>query len=886
MIDPAPVPETLGDHDVVGRIGRGGAGYVLEVRNRQTRVAYAAKLIIRASDPLARERFRREAELLARCDRHPGIVKVHSFGEAPDGNLYLIMDLVRGEGLDRLLEREERLAPLRAAALGRDVALALGHAHALGIVHRDVKPSNVLLDEAGGARLTDFGLATACDLETLTRTGVFLGTVRYCAPEQALAGAIGPAADVFAAGCLLFHALTGRAPLEHLATPMEVFRELAAPTPLPDVRSVEPSCPEPLARIVARALEKAPGDRYASGSELAADLSRFLEGRGILDAGTAPRRGVARRAILAALTLALAGALAVAGRELARTIRARDELSASRTLLASASSILGRRTGAPTYAELVFALEASRRAGERALEAASLGATGAGEAGSLATTSFGLAAAALARRELALGDAAAALVLLEAVPEVPGAIAADQSLDRARALFLLGRLDAREAEAVAELPLGPRRAEALELLGDILRVQHEPTRAESAYTAALDLAASRQRELRRKRGGAAALVEDDKLALADLAVLVPDLAQLPASRAANEPLAELAPALYRRALAASLEACERDLELASRIAAAPPELERQVGARWLALAEAEGKRWLSQGLVDQTEEAMLGGRRTARLFAHARETGSTDSEVRWTGAEVFWGWCRTKDPPVVERVARALLAEDPDDFVLKFIIAYHAAFEPRRRGEAIRLCEAAVDGMARDWVATHRMARTFVYQLSFLMAHLLAAEKRELDEDRLRRLAATTRPTDYWFFAAKYFSDRDEPGRALETLDRMPPGAPGSCVLPEALVPFHAVLLAKSDRLEEARALARSADPAIGQAVTERLVAQCRLWEEGFSADSRASRDDVVRAGKTYVLLGRLVDAEADLRVLRAVDDPRAADLAAAIERARAPAGK
>src|SRR5262249_37408316 len=147
------------------------------------------------ASPVTRERFRRESELLARCDRHPGIVKVHALGETSEGLLYIIMDLVEGASLDRLLE-QERLSPRRTAEIYRDVARALGHAHALGIVHRDVKPTNVLLDAQGTPKLTDFGLATTCDLETLTRTKTFVETFLYCAPEQVVGnGTVRPSTD-------------------------------------------------------------------------------------------------------------------------------------------------------------------------------------------------------------------------------------------------------------------------------------------------------------------------------------------------------------------------------------------------------------------------------------------------------------------------------------------------------------------------------------------------------------------------------------------------------------------------------------------------------------------------------------------------------------------
>jgi serine/threonine-protein kinase len=284
-------PESLGEFALVRRIGRGSSGYVFEVHSK-TGARYAAKLILQSGGGVARERFRREAQLLARCDRQPGIVKVHSHGETKDGVPYLVMDLVEGESLEKLLDREGALPPPRALALVLAVARALGRAHALGIVHRDVKPSNVLLDASGAPLLTDFGLATACDLESLTRTGTLIGTPHYMAPEQVTdASRVGPAADVFSAGCILFNALAGRTPFEHLATSFEVFRELASSTPMPSLRDFAPSCPEAVLALVARVLEKPIGARPATGAALAEAIERCLGSSGESGRGELGSRG-------------------------------------------------------------------------------------------------------------------------------------------------------------------------------------------------------------------------------------------------------------------------------------------------------------------------------------------------------------------------------------------------------------------------------------------------------------------------------------------------------------------------------------------------------------------------------------------------------------------
>jgi serine/threonine protein kinase len=896
----AHFPESLGEYEIVGRLGRGGSGVVLEVRNRTTGASYAAKLIMKSNDAVARERFRREAELLARCDRHPGVVKVHAFGETADGVPYMVMDLVRGEGLDRLLEREDRLEPRRAAALGRDVAAALGHAHSLGIVHRDVKPSNVLLDEAGNVKLTDFGLATACDLERLTRTGIFLGTVRYCAPEQAATEAIGPPADVFATGCLLFHALTGRAPLEHLESPAAVFKALRAEEPLADVRTLEPSCPEPLARIVGCALEKDPDLRYANGAELALDLSHFLAGEATSDPDRPARRRrrQARRALVVALGLALLGVLIASIRELERTIGARAALAASSEDLASASSILARRDrplGAATHSELVLALETSRRARDRAVEAASLGAS-ADETRRAADAVVHQALGALAARHLALGDAAAALALLDSIPGAPGAIAPEERLDRARALFLLGRLDANEGAALGALALGVRRAEALELMGDAFRAAGDLTRAMSAYAAALEVGAARQRELHRKRGATAALAGDDALALAELAALVPDLQALSPDRAANAALVELAPSLYRRALARSLETCEGDLEAASRLAAPPPALAVEVGTRWLELAEPAARRWNEASYTSWDEASVAKLRGALVRFEHAREAAPATfaSSTLWESCTLLWDWSRNVSLGPGRRIqlARSLLAALPGHPFFLFFLAralrpdkldpqptLTAEQQLARRAEALELVQQAADRLPLPSVEPR--IGNLAFELAGVLVEIDVSGELELDTGRLSRLADRGEAKDsfYWYFVAHYLHLRGDDAKALEAMERQPVGSATGLPPHKDVASTHMLLLLKNGRAERAVEVARR-DGASGSAL---LLAECRQIEDELTAaGASAEPAAALTLGEVYALLGRTANAESALGRLRNLGAAaEAAKLESLIERAK-----
>jgi hypothetical protein len=327
-MQPNRLPQQIGEYELVRGIARGGMGAVFEVKSARSGATYAAKTILKPGDSSARERFKREAELLARCDRHPGIVKIHAIGE-DRGVLYMILDLVRGEDLAAVLRREEKLEPARAARIIRDTARALAFVHALGVVHRDVKPENILLDEKGTPRLTDFGVATATDLERLTRSGAIVGTPRWISPEQAGGLPVTPATDIFALGCILFRAVSGEFVLEG-EDAMGYFALVGGPLPLRDVRDVDQGIPAPLAAIIARALSKSPGERYPSAEALAADLDAFLE-RKPLAAGGEPR---AKRlpfvlGALAVLGVALALVLGLrGGTETKAAAPAEDELCA------------------------------------------------------------------------------------------------------------------------------------------------------------------------------------------------------------------------------------------------------------------------------------------------------------------------------------------------------------------------------------------------------------------------------------------------------------------------------------------------------------------------------------------------------------------------------
>ncbi len=291
----------------------------------------AIKVVTAGKDAGARilERFRREAQAAARLD-HPNVVRVHHVG-TERGVAYLVMDYITGETLEARLGRP--LDHREAALIAATVARALQHAHERGIVHRDVKPSNLLVGEDGRVSLMDFGLAQdEVSAERLTKTGEMLGTIHYMPPEQVSSKpeGVGPAADVYSLGAVLFSSVAGRPPFSG-GSAMNVMTAIVR-EPAPRLRSLAATAPAALEAIVSRCLEKEPADRYESAAALADDLDRFLAGEAVagrLGAPTRLARSVRRSGRLIAATLGLVAVLAVGGLGLASFGRLGSERRAS-----------------------------------------------------------------------------------------------------------------------------------------------------------------------------------------------------------------------------------------------------------------------------------------------------------------------------------------------------------------------------------------------------------------------------------------------------------------------------------------------------------------------------------------------------------------------------
>ena len=272
-LHPAPGLRVGGRYELTSRIAGGGMGEVWAARDDVLGRDVAVKVLRgeHADDPAFLARFRTEARHAASLS-HPNIASVYDYGEV-DGVSYLVMELVPGEPLSARLTRDGALAPAVAVPLLQQAATALQAAHAVGLVHRDVKPANLLITPQQQVKITDFGIARLGGDDPVTRTGEVMGTAQYLSPEQAMGQPATSASDVYSLGVVGYEMLAGRRPFEAespVAIAMaHVSRE---PDPLPA------TVPAPLAAVVLAALAKAPADRPANAADFADALGRALRG--------------------------------------------------------------------------------------------------------------------------------------------------------------------------------------------------------------------------------------------------------------------------------------------------------------------------------------------------------------------------------------------------------------------------------------------------------------------------------------------------------------------------------------------------------------------------------------------------------------------------------
>ena len=274
----ATTPHVLLDRYEVGRLlGAGGMAEVFEGRDRLLARRVAIKVLQAqfARDPSFLIRFKREAQAAASLS-HPNIVGVYDTG-TEDGTHFIVMEFVDGRTLKEVIRTEGPLYPERAAEICADVCSALVAAHARGLIHRDIKPGNVMLTPEGKVKVMDFGIARATTSETITQTAAVIGTAQYISPEQAQGQTVDYRSDLYSLGCCLYEMLTGTVPFTG-ATPVAIAYRHVREDPTPP-RMLNPDVPAPLEAICLKAMAKLPDNRYQTAAEFHDDLERFRNGQ-------------------------------------------------------------------------------------------------------------------------------------------------------------------------------------------------------------------------------------------------------------------------------------------------------------------------------------------------------------------------------------------------------------------------------------------------------------------------------------------------------------------------------------------------------------------------------------------------------------------------------
>lgn len=281
-------PQSLGRYDLTAHLARGGMADVFEASDRMLDRQVAVKILHQryAETDSFVARFRKEAQAAANLS-HPNIVSIYDWGEE-DGTYFIVMELVKGRSLRDVVKSEGKILPRRAAEIATEVSSALEVAHRNRVIHRDIKPGNILLSEEGVVKVTDFGVARAWDdSEDLTKTGAVIGTATYFSPEQARGDPADERSDIYSLGVVLYEMLVGRPPFSG-ETPVSVAYQHVTAEVLPPSR-LNPDVPPELEAIVMQSLAKDPARRYEAAAHIRRDLLLFLQGRTRPRPATTPR---------------------------------------------------------------------------------------------------------------------------------------------------------------------------------------------------------------------------------------------------------------------------------------------------------------------------------------------------------------------------------------------------------------------------------------------------------------------------------------------------------------------------------------------------------------------------------------------------------------------
>ncbi len=301
--DDSILGKEIGHCTIQRKLGQGGMGAVYLAHHPGLNRSVAIKILPGdlASNPEFKERFFREARLAARLE-HPNVVQVHDVGEE-QGIHYISMQYVEGESLDGVLKKRKKLSVNEALSLTKRVASALSAAAKLGIVHRDIKPHNILISKDGVVKVADFGLAKDEDANrSISEPGVVMGTPYYMSPEQARGEKVDHRSDIYSLGATLYHMLSGRRLFDG-GTPVSIVMKQASEQPV-GIRELEPTLPEPVAALLDRMLQKDPAARFASADELVRALDGLKQAAATKVPATAAAALPKRTAAMIALPVA------------------------------------------------------------------------------------------------------------------------------------------------------------------------------------------------------------------------------------------------------------------------------------------------------------------------------------------------------------------------------------------------------------------------------------------------------------------------------------------------------------------------------------------------------------------------------------------------------